>query len=443
MYKALYFVGEIADGIRSFFGANKSDFNIEEEEKMKKRKLLSVLVAAALGCSLFAAVPVVSQAADTTGVNMYRIYNPNSGEHFYTKNASEKDGLVTIGWKDEGIGWIAPEKSNTPVYRLYNPNSGDHHYTTSSLERQTCINAGWNDEGIGWYSDDNKTVPLYREYNPNALTGTHNYTTDKGEHDSLVKAGWEDENIGWYAIGEGVRIGDTVILGTYEQDDDFDLTNGPAPIEWQVIGTRDGHTLLLSKYALDCKLYDGNRNTTWEKCTLRSWLNDEFYNTAFSASDKERIVTAHNENLKSYSFYSLSKSAIVTEILDETPTDDKVFLLSKAEAENYFDVKTYVSNPSAVNQKPLCSPTPYAKNMGVGLSFESDFESESVEISETGGYCNWWLRTVDGFGYDSSTASYVGHDGFLWVISPNAFGTVFGGSRIEKPIGVRPAILID
>lgn len=40
---------------------------------MKKKKLLSVVIAAAMSCSLFAAVPVVSQAADTTGVNMYRM----------------------------------------------------------------------------------------------------------------------------------------------------------------------------------------------------------------------------------------------------------------------------------------------------------------------------------------------------------------------------------
>ena len=197
--------------IYSLKGASK-------EKTMKKKKLLSVLVAAALSCSLFSAVPVVSQAADTSGVTMYRLYNPNSGEHFYTKNASEKSGLVTAGWKDEGIGWIAPEKSDTPVYRLYNENAGDHHYTMNASERDGLIGAGWKDEGTGWYSDDNKTVPLYREYNPNAVTGTHNYTTDKAEHDSLVKAGWKDEGIGWYGIlneEDKATEGKTLNIQTY------------------------------------------------------------------------------------------------------------------------------------------------------------------------------------------------------------------------------------
>ena len=84
---------------------------------MKKKKLLSVLVAAALSLSSFATVPIVSQATSTGTVDMLRLYNPNSGEHFYTADTVEKDDLISKGWKYEGVGWIAPTKSNTPVYR--------------------------------------------------------------------------------------------------------------------------------------------------------------------------------------------------------------------------------------------------------------------------------------------------------------------------------------
>ena len=134
-------------------------------------------------------------------VNMYRLYNPNSGEHFYTSNAGERDLLASLGWHDEGIGWIAPAHSNTPVYRLYNENGGEHHYTTSVAERDMLVSLGWNDEGIGWYSDDAHTVPLYRQYNPNAFANNHNYTTSLGENDWLVSIGWRPEGIGWYGIG--------------------------------------------------------------------------------------------------------------------------------------------------------------------------------------------------------------------------------------------------
>jgi hypothetical protein len=51
---------------------------------------------------------------------MYRLYNENSGEHFFTANAGERDALVKFGWQYEGIGWYAPKTSVIPVFRLYN-----------------------------------------------------------------------------------------------------------------------------------------------------------------------------------------------------------------------------------------------------------------------------------------------------------------------------------
>ena len=70
---------------------------------------------------------------------MYRVYNPNSGEHFYTSNKAEKDHLVNLGWKYEGIGWKAPTVSNYPVYRLYNANGGEHHYTMNAAEKNNLV----------------------------------------------------------------------------------------------------------------------------------------------------------------------------------------------------------------------------------------------------------------------------------------------------------------
>ena len=141
--------------------------------------------------------PATPEIATTV---MHRLYNPNSGEHFYTASEVERDHLVGVGWNYEGAGWTAPTQSNTPVYRLYNANAGDHHYTTSVVERDHLVSVGWNDEGIGWYSDDSQRVPLFRQYNPNAIAGSHNYTTSKEETDMLIGIGWHDEGIGWYGV---------------------------------------------------------------------------------------------------------------------------------------------------------------------------------------------------------------------------------------------------
>ena len=134
----------------------------------------------------------------TVVVDMYRMYNPNSGEHFYTASTAERNDLRSAGWAYEGIAWRAPKASKTPVYRVYNANAGDHHYTISKAERDTLVAAGWKDEGIGWYSDDAKTVPIYRVYNPNATTGSHHFTMSKNEVNELVKAGWKDEGTAWF-----------------------------------------------------------------------------------------------------------------------------------------------------------------------------------------------------------------------------------------------------
>ena len=130
---------------------------------------------------------------------MYRLYNPYSGEHFYTASAYERDVLVGLGWHGEGVGWVAPAEG-APVYRLYNPYAGDHHYTVSAFERDHLVKLGWTDEGVGWYSAGESGVPVYRQYNPYASAGTHNYTTSEHEAMALVELGWLYEGIGWYGL---------------------------------------------------------------------------------------------------------------------------------------------------------------------------------------------------------------------------------------------------
>ena len=138
--------------------------------------------------------------AQVESTAMYRLYNPNSGEHFFTASTVERQHLISVGWNDEGQGWTAP-KTGDAVYRLYNPNAGEHHYTLSTVERDNLIAAGWNDEGIGWYSDSNHAVPLYRVYNPNEFANNHHYTTNDFERGYLVALGWFGEGIAWYGIG--------------------------------------------------------------------------------------------------------------------------------------------------------------------------------------------------------------------------------------------------
>lgn len=159
-----------------------------------KKSLMGAIVAS--GLLLF-----VGAAEVNADVEMYRVYNPNSGEHFYTGKTAERNNLIRRGWQDEGIGWTAPDNGD-PVYRMYNQHSGDHHYTTSAREKNMLVNAGWKDEGIGWSSSKEKEAALYRAYNPNAKAGSHNYTTNIAEQQNLLRAGWQDEGIAWYGVAK-------------------------------------------------------------------------------------------------------------------------------------------------------------------------------------------------------------------------------------------------
>ncbi|MDO4623649.1 MAG: hypothetical protein Q4B22_11930 [Eubacteriales bacterium] len=170
---------------------------------MMKRKVISLILAAVITVTGWSMGTRTAEADSADTVSMYRMYNPNSGEHFYTGNEGEKESLLNAGWWCEGTGWVGPRSSKKPVYRLYNPNAGDHHYTTSAGERDYLKTVGWKYEGIGWYSSKEGTMPVYREYNPNATTGAHNYTTSAGEDAMLVNAGWKQEGIGWYALKAG------------------------------------------------------------------------------------------------------------------------------------------------------------------------------------------------------------------------------------------------
>ena len=153
---------------------------------------------------------------------MYRLYNPRSGEHFYTSSAYERDQLIKRGpWVYEGIAWNAPVESEYPVYRMYSPKSKAHHYTMDKNERDvlcgmgkyTGRGMGWNYEGVGWYSaidpagyealpeaEKAQYTPLHRLYNPRyPMVSAHHYTADTNEVRVLTtQRGWKYEGIAWY-----------------------------------------------------------------------------------------------------------------------------------------------------------------------------------------------------------------------------------------------------
>ena len=166
------------------------------------------------------------------------------------------------------------------------------------------------------------------------------------------------------------QVGDTVVLGTYEQDGV--PSNGAEPIEWVVLAKEDGRALLLSKYALDCRLYnDDYVDVTWATCDLRSWLNGEFYEAAFSAGEQALVAESDLTNPDNEGCGTSGGA----------DTQDRVFLLSIDEVGQYLPT----------DEERVCLPTAQAVANGVWTNGDT-------------GACDWWLRSP---GNDSRFAAGV------------------------------------
>ena len=160
---------------------------------------------------------------------VFRMYNPNSGEHFYTLSSVERDALIQATWNYEGISWYIDEtQSGDPLFRLYNPNTGDHHYTTDAAERDALIDFGWKDEGISWHTDLKERTQVYRLYNPNEKgAGSHHYTTSLGEYQALNAIGWVGEGSRFFAVPPQ-EFKDVTVNG--QRGTVYEGPDGPEPV---------------------------------------------------------------------------------------------------------------------------------------------------------------------------------------------------------------------
>lgn len=161
------------------------------------------------------------------------------------------------------------------------------------------------------------------------------------------------------------KVGDKVIFGSYEQDND--TNNGKEDIEWLVLAKEDNKILVISKQALDCQQYHTKyEGITWENCLLREWMNGTFLNEAFS-KDEQKMIQNTKVSADKNPEYSTNPG---------NATNDKVFLLSINEAEKYFDSK----------EARKCAPTAYAKAQGT-------YTSDKYKTSSGEATCWWWLRS--------------------------------------------------
>ena len=195
---------------------------------------------------------------------------------------------------------------------------------------------------------------------------------------------------------ETLKRGEIITFGVYDQDKS--ISNGKEPLEWIVLKVQNSKALLISKYSLALEAYHEEWiDMSWEKCSLRKWLNTTFYDTAFTGQEKQRILTT---TVKAEDNPKYGTDA-------GNNTRDKVFLLSVSEAETLF----------ASEDDRMCLTT-----MHVAVTEWPDLEKDPR--------CWWWLRTP---GNTNRYAVIVSYDG--------SFN--YSGSYIDNSANfVRPAVWI-
>ena len=190
---------------------------------------------------------------------------------------------------------------------------------------------------------------------------------------------------------EFTTVGKTFTFGHYEQDNQ--TGNGKEAIEWQVLDVKGDKVLIISKNTLDAKEYHNiYTGITWEKCTLRTWLNKDFLNAAFSAAEQAGIETTTVDNSKAQGYIVYSTNG-------GNNTQDKIFLLSYAEAWKYFG-----SDSARVS-----TPTKYAK----------------AQHSDSN---RWWLRSPGRYHDNAALVDSVGSRYSL---------------NVHLTRGVRPALWVN
>jgi len=196
-----------------------------------------------------------------------------------------------------------------------------------------------------------------------------------------------------------MQVGDKTVFGSYD---------------WQVLEIKNDRALIITECIIEQRPYhDDYTDITWADCSLREYLNGEFYDT-FVTVDKSRIIPVLNKNLNNQ-WYGTDGGA---------DTRDSIFLLSLDEVCRYFGDSTEKLYNKGKNQR---------------YWFERKDENNSKRLARLQGseWCWWWwLRSP---GRVNIKAAYIwGTDGTIGIQGNNILkGNISDGKCTG---GVRPAL---
>lgn len=189
---------------------------------------------------------------------------------------------------------------------------------------------------------------------------------------------------------------------------------------WRILDIQGNAALIITEYIIGQQPYHNYAgDVTWADCSLRKYLNGEFYST-FTAADQSRITPVWNKNRDNPWYGSRGGE----------DTRDDIFLLSIEEAVcQYFgDSSKNLDNRSAKQR----------------YWFQKKDENNYKRRSTCDGYgWWWWLRSS---GRDNRRAVYIHGDGNIGIQGNGTFrysSSTIHPSTGDNSGGVRPALWLS
>lgn len=334
-----------------------------------------------------------------------------------------------------GLGLFLPDMDVSDILEDILNNGADEPSVNENRESQK------GDTNEDWEKEERPGLDDEREERPGEDEDSEGNTTGGGDNVKYIYFGEYPQTI----KAEGVTVGTTTdSRGYYLGSDDCYYAKVTAkpntaggyynvyfsthetvsggmeyyfkvePIRWRVLSENNETALVLCDSIIANTAYDSGRDSNYADSEVRAWLNATFYDTAFTALERELVITTTVDNS--------AESAIGAEnpFVCEN-TEDKIFLLSYADVINDSYGFSPVFDSSDEARQMLTSD--YARATGA-------FMTESGDYAENG---YWWLRSP----------YFEGGDKACCILDSGAVNTYsYGGSVWLEMIGVVPAMQI-
>lgn len=361
---------------------------IVTKEKMTKREIQEWFLPSGsnIASAVFGGFDDAKEYMQKEIVSAYKQTRINEKECYpcteYVRRASAKDNLSVLSLNE-----MITKTIYAPAYKIREINALDIRKVDEKgrsyafFANSDILVAQYKGISIrlNTFNMDSVSSPYFFEYTQ---------TNEKGEVKKSIKitltytGSWRIQYPGKVYLSGFPKI----TLGNYWQDKEGKTKS---PLSWIEISNESGYKMFLTERVIDIGRFDAKSNQ-WEKSELRKWLNSEFYDTCFSAEEKERIM--------------------------KNTEGDYVSLLSRDEL-----CKTI---PLSDEWRALYTPYALEKEQ---VRCEKSFYMDDV---------NWFLKTegwkssYDFFRPVENTTS-VTHDGMIWFTS-----------SVNGIYGIRPVILI-